>query len=128
MKAQVRPMRLEYVLGFLISFLQTIIRISLVMTVASGFTFDTPPPPSSTMFSKLNSSFSVCSTSKLLLSLCPATATQISVYCSSFLSLEHPAPFQQPLENENPRNRNQPQIDPDGVKAKTCTRISKASE
>ena len=35
-KDQVRPMRLEYVLGFLISFRHTIIRMSLVMTLAGG--------------------------------------------------------------------------------------------
>ncbi|KAF5804815.1 hypothetical protein HanXRQr2_Chr05g0201571 [Helianthus annuus] len=33
---QMRPKRLEYVLGFRMSFLQTIMRMSLVMTLAGG--------------------------------------------------------------------------------------------
>jgi len=35
-KDQLRPKRLEYVLGFLMSFLHTIMRMSLVITLAGG--------------------------------------------------------------------------------------------
>ncbi|MFS7993077.1 hypothetical protein Hanom_Chr12g01089841 [Helianthus anomalus] len=38
-----RPMRLEYVFGFRISFLQTIININRVITLAGGICFPTPP-------------------------------------------------------------------------------------
>lgn len=41
---QVRPIRLEYVLGFLMSFLHTIINISLVITLAGGMVFGFPSP------------------------------------------------------------------------------------
>lgn len=45
MSDQVRPIMLEYVFGFLISFLQTIINISLVIILAGGIVFAPPSSP-----------------------------------------------------------------------------------
>lgn len=43
MSDQISPMRLEYVLGFLISFRHTMIRIRRVITLAGGISLEFPP-------------------------------------------------------------------------------------
>lgn len=43
MSDQINPIRLEYVLGFLISFRQTMIRIKRVITLAGGISFEFTP-------------------------------------------------------------------------------------
>ena len=47
---QIKPMRLEYVFGFLISFLQTIISINRVITLAGGICFPVTPSSAETPF------------------------------------------------------------------------------